>query len=189
MTLEEHEARAASLSAKYDFALRAATEEATRLQAAEKRLAAITEARNRFQALAQSVQQTAHDKIAGVVTRCLQSAGFPYEFLIKFERRRGKTECDLCFGMNGLSLDPREESSGGAVDVAALALRLCCLKLARPALRPLLVLDEPCKNVNGAANQERVCQLLETLSEEMGIQMLIVSDNWLRVGKVIRLGE
>jgi hypothetical protein len=50
------------------------------------------------------------------------------------------------------------------------------------------VADEPFKFVNGEEEQERVATLLETLSQELAIQFIIVTDDsWLKIGKVIEL--
>lgn len=138
-------------------------------------LAATTEAQRAAQSIAQQVQQTAHGKVARVVSRCL-SAVFetPYEFEILFEQKRGKTEAELLFKRNGRTVDPTGAAGGGVVDVAALALRLACMRLARPTVRPVLFLDEPFRFVD-ADNTLRVRLLLETLAEEMGVQFILVT--------------
>ncbi len=190
--LAELRRKADAFKAKHDHACRAVSEEGSRLTAAENRVAAAEEARTVIQHVAQAVQQNAHAKIASVVTCCLAGVfDDPYGFNLRFERRRGKTECDLKFTRGGEEFHPAEEgeSFGGAVDVASLALRLSCLMLTRPRARRLLVMDEPCKNVNGKGNQSRVCEMVETLSRDMKVQMILVSDNWLRAGEVVRLGE
>jgi hypothetical protein len=44
--------------------------------------------------------------------------------------------------------------------------------------------------VNGEENQRRVAQMLLTLCKELGFQLVLVSDDdWLKVGKVIELGD
>lgn len=142
------------------------------------------------QAVGQHTQELVHRQIARVVTRCLKAVygKDAYEFRIRFERKRGKTDAVLEFVEDGKVMDPLGESAGGQVDVAAFALRLACLLLVRPRLRKLLVLDEPFKHVNGEEYQGRVGGMLLDLAKEMKVQFVIVTDDdWLRIGKVVQL--
>lgn len=146
------------------------------------------EAQQIVQAVAETIQEQAHERIAGVVSRCL-SAVFdePYEFVIEFERLRGRTEARLRFVRDGLTVNPLDSSGGGVVDVAAFALRVSCLMLKRPAARRALVLDEPFRFVS-ANYQPRVAQMLEDLSAELGIQFIMVTHiEALRVGTVVEI--
>lgn len=112
----------------------------------------------------------------------------PYTFHIEFEQKRGKTEARLVFMRDGIEFNPKECSGGGVLDVAAFALRLACLILARPEARRVVVLDEPMKFVNGDENQARVGSMLLQMAEKTGFQFIIVSDDeWLKIGKVIEL--
>ena len=133
------------------------------------------EAQKIVQLVAQTVQQQAHDRIAGVVTRCLEAVfEDPYQFKIVFEQKRGRTEARLIFARDGVEVDPMSASGGGAVDVAAFALRLSCLVLARPPVRRVLVMDEPFRFVS-VKYRERVRAMLEGLSEELGVQFIFVT--------------
>jgi DNA repair exonuclease SbcCD ATPase subunit len=146
------------------------------------------QAQQLVQEVAQHVQQQVHNRIAGVVSRCLKAVfDEPYEFKIHFERKRGRTEARLVFVRDGEEIVPMQGSGGGVIDVAGFALRLACLVLARPAVRRLVVLDEPFKFVS-SEYRERVRDLLETLSEEMGIQFVMVTHiPELQTGKVIKI--
>ena len=156
--------------------------------ATEDSLTYSEEAQRILQTVAATVQQEAHSRIAGVVSRCLEYVfEDPYEFRIEFEEKRGRTEANLVFVRNGNVLDPLQASGGGAIDVASFALRLACLVLSRPALRRLLVLDEPFKNLS-AAYRPKISSLLGALSAEMGVQILMVThDPVFQVGKVVEL--
>ena len=154
------------------------------------RLKHIQEARRLIQEVVQATQQEVHQKIAGVVTRCLQAIwGDRYEFLIEFEPKRGKTEAQLLFRRrDGLLLDPLQESSGGVVDVAAFALRLVCIVMMHPKRRRLVVLDEPFKNVRGEEYQQRVREMLEQICAELQFQVIINTDlEEMRSGSIIDL--
>lgn len=146
------------------------------------------QAQDILQHLSQAVQQKAHSKIAEVVSTCL-SAVFadPYKLSIDFERKRGRTEAHLSFKRDGNTLDPLNSTGGGAVDIAAFALRVASLILHRPRLSKVLVLDEPMKFVS-VEYQSAVRAMLETLAKDMGIQIVFVThqENY-ATGKIIEL--
>jgi len=160
---------------------------------AQAELDTTAEAQGIIQSIAQTIQQQAHRQIAEVVTRCLNAVfDDPYEFEIKFERKRGKTEAKLVFVRDGLELDdPLNEAGGGPIDVAALALRLACVLLAKPPRRRMLVLDEPFKNIRGRGNRHRVRLMLTRLAEELGVQFVacVDADSYpeFALGKVVEL--
>jgi ABC-type dipeptide/oligopeptide/nickel transport system ATPase subunit len=138
--------------------------------------------------LARTVQQKVHERISSVVSTCL-AAVFedPYEFKIHFEQKRGSTVAQLVFSRNGQELSPLEASGGGAVDVAAFALRAACLVLHRPRLRRVLFLDEPFKFVSKEF-QPAIKSMLEQLSKDLKIQVIMVTHNEAyETGKVINL--
>lgn len=142
------------------------------------------------QAVASAVQQEAHARLAAVVTRCLQTVfpDDPYTFQIYFEEARGKTQARMVFERAGLGVDPMGAAGGGVVDVAAFALRVACLMLARPAKRRLVVLDEPFKFLS-KEYQPNVRAMLLGLSRDLGVQFIMVTHiPALQCGKVVELG-
>ena len=147
------------------------------------------EARRVIQAVAQSIQQVVHSRIASVVSRCLSSVfDEPYEFRINFVQKRGRTEAELVFIRNGVEADPMTASGGGVIDVASFALRLACLMLTRPTPRRVIVLDEPFKFLS-EEYRGRVREMLLELSELMGIQFIMVTHlRELSSGKTVRIG-
>lgn len=172
-------------------ARRRVMDEKEALAKAEKQSRHVEKALEILQHVAQQVQQQAHHSIAAVVTRCLEAVfdGEGYEFGIDFQKKRGKTEARLLFKQNGNEFDPLKEGSGGVIDIAALALRMACLNLYRPAPRKFMILDEPFRFMD-QDKLPAVQNLLLTLSKEMGVQFLIVThSDELKIGKVIKLGE
>jgi hypothetical protein len=128
-----------------------------------------------LQATAQAIQQKAHEKLAGVVSQCLQVVfDDPYTFEIDFQRKRGRTEADFKFSREGLKADPLSASGGGVVDVAAFSLRAACLILHRPRLRRLIVLDEPFKFVS-ADYRPHIRTMLIALAKDLGLQIILVT--------------
>jgi len=150
----------------------------------------VKEARELVQDVAQFIQQEAHYQIAAVVTKGLQTVfGNEYIFKILFEKKRGRTEASLIFEKDGLELDPLSASGGGIVDVAAFSLRVACLMLSRPALRQLMVLDEPFKNVSKRNDYlDKIPLLLEEVSKNLNIQIIMVTHiEELMVGEIIEI--
>ena len=186
--MTEYRRRVDRLQADYAATKSRLASEIAAREGAETLLMDVVAAQGLVQAVAQQIQQQAHNRIASVVSRALEAVfDEPYEFCINFEQKRGRTEAGLVFVRDGMEVDPMTASGGGVVDVAAFALRLSCLMLHRPPLRRLLILDEPFKFVS-AEYRGRLRVLLDTLSKEMGVQMLMVTHILeLKAGKVIDL--
>jgi DNA repair exonuclease SbcCD ATPase subunit len=188
-SLSQHRRRAASLKADYEHALRTATDEAEVLDAATQRHEDSRTAQVLLQQVAQAVQQTAHERIASVVSKCLAAVfgDEAYRFRIHFERKRGKTEARIVLERGGREVDPMDAAGGGVVDVAAFALRVSCLVLSQPPRRRLIVADEPFRFVS-AEYRPRVAEMVETLAGELEIQFLIVTHSpEFEIGTVVRI--
>lgn len=164
------------------------TREREALQGSRRRVEVVEESQILIQGLAKQIQETAHNQIAAVVTRALQSVyGDDYGFRIDFEQKRGKTEAKMVFLKGDEEISPLKGSGGGVLDVAAFALRLACVLLIRPRIRPVIVADEPFKHLD-ASRRPAVGRLLEELSSELGVQIIQVThDESLQVGKVIEI--
>lgn len=98
----------------------------------------------------------------------------PYQLVAEFTERRNKTECDLLFERNEERVDPLTQSGGGAVDIAAFALRIGSWSMQRPHSRNVIILDEPMKNLS-PEYREKGSQMLKMISEKLGIQFIIVN--------------
>lgn len=164
-------------------------EEKLILRNSQHHLENVKEAQIITQSVAQAIQQKVHHRISGVVCKCL-TAVFQddYGFRIDFVQKRGRTEAILMLtkGENEI-IDPLNADSGGVLDVAAFALRLSCLVLAKPRLRRVLVLDEPFKNIS-EEYRDNMRVLLEKLSEDFGVQIIMVTHiEEFVTGKIIRL--
>lgn len=143
-------------------------------------------AREIIQNTAAEVQRAAHASIAAIVSRCLEAIfDEPYKFKIHFEMKRGRTEARLAFLRDESEIDPLTASGGGVVDVAAFALRLACLALSKPALRRVIVMDEPFRFLS-AGYRPNIRELLEGLSEDLGVQIIMVTHiEDLEIGKIV----
>lgn len=100
----------------------------------------------------------------------------PYKLEVEFVQRRNKTECDLYFTRDGLKADPQTASGGGAVDIAAFALRIASWSMQVPKTRNVIILDEPMRFVS-ADLQANASAMLKEISEKLGIQFIIVTHN------------
>lgn len=177
------------LQAEYRLACAYVKQERAKLQEAEAYSLAAQEAQQLAQHVAQHIQAQAHRRIATVVSKCLSSVfgEDAYEFQIKFEKKRGKTEAKLIFVRDGKEFHPLRSSGGGVVDVASFALRLACLVLSKPQARKLLILDEPMKHLS-SDYRPKIGHMLETIAEDMGVQIVMVThDETLQIGKVIEV--
>ena len=131
-----------------------------------------------IQKLSQETQRQLEWHISEIVTLALASTfDNPYIFKAEFVQRRGKTECDLFFERDGFKVDPVAEAGGGAVDVAAFALRVAMWSLVKPRWRNILVFDEPFKNINDKTRrtQERIAEMVKVLSRKLKLQFIIVT--------------
>lgn len=115
--------------------------------------------------------------ISDVTTLALESVfEDPYALEVKFVERRGKTECDLIFTRDGQQMDPMFASGGGALDVAAFALRVASWSMQTPRKRSTIILDEPMKNLS-EEYQDKGSAMLKEVSEKLGIQFIIITHN------------
>jgi len=100
----------------------------------------------------------------------------PYKLVVEFVQRRNKTECDLYFDRDGNRMEPLLASGGGAVDVAAFALRIASWSMQRPKSRNVIILDEPFKHLKGVRENILVLDMVKEISNKLGVQIIMVSD-------------
>jgi DNA repair exonuclease SbcCD ATPase subunit len=98
----------------------------------------------------------------------------PYKLELEFVQRRNKTECDLYFVRDSNRIDPLSASGGGAVDVAAFALRIACWSLNNPHSRATIILDEPMKFVSEGL-KDKASEMIKEVSKKLGIQIIMIT--------------
>lgn len=98
----------------------------------------------------------------------------PYELQLEFVQRRNKTECDIYFVRDGNKVDPKSASGGGAVDVAAFALRIASWSMKYPRPNNVIILDEPFKFLS-VNHQEQASQMIKQLSKKLNLQFIIIT--------------
>ncbi len=145
------------------------------LQQAEKIQKNCVQAVPIVQLVAQQTQEELKFHISELVTLALAAVfDEPYEFNISFVLRRGKTEADILFLKNGMEVDPMTASGGGAVDVAAFALRVALWNLKVPKTNNTIILDEPARFISDDL-QPKVGAMIKLLSAKLGIQFIIIT--------------
>lgn len=140
------------------------------------------------QEVAQQTQEELEYQISTLVTNALESIfPDPYEFHVAFEIKRGKTEAALYFTKDGEEIDPLTASGGGAVEIAAFALRLSAFLISAEKPPPIMIFDEPFKFVS-EEYRPAVAEMVEEMSEKLGITFIIVTHlTDLKIGNVIQL--
>ena len=128
------------------------------------------------QNVAESTQKKLEYHISHLVTMALSSVfPDPYEFKLSFVQKRNKTEAKLLFLKNGNETDDILNTGGGGVsDVASLALRISLWSINKT--RPVLLLDEPTKFLHSPEYQEKASQMIKEVSEKLGLQIIMISD-------------
>lgn len=135
------------------------------------------EAKEIIRTVGQITQQQISFHISDITSLAMEAVfKEPYQLKIDFVQRRNKTECDLSFERNGVKIDPLTASGGGAVDVAAFALRIASWTMMNPRSRNTIILDEPFRFLSGD-NQERASEMVKEISQKLGLQFIIVTHN------------
>ena len=143
-----------------------ALEEQHRVETAAADMLAVVEAQAKEQ-----VRNRVERVVAGALTAVLERE---YGARVEFSERAGRPQAKLLVIRNGSETDPLEGSGGGVVDIVSAVLRAAYVMHTQPALRRLLVLDEPFRHV-ARAHSSGVGYLLRELAEKGGLTVLIVT--------------
>lgn len=100
----------------------------------------------------------------------------PYKLKLEFVEKRNKTECEIKFVQGEEELEPLSETGGGAVDIAAFALRIASWTMSIDRTRNVIILDEPLKFLSKEYH-ERASQMIKEISDKLGLQFIIVTHN------------
>lgn len=141
-----------------------------------KKMDALLKARSIVQIVAEQTQKKLEYHISNLVSMALASVfPEPYIFQLRFVQKRNKTEAELIFSKNGNETDDILNSGGGGVaDIASIALRISLWSIKKT--RPTLILDESLKFLHSPEYQEKASQMLKEVSEKLGLQIIMVSD-------------
>ncbi|KKL26005.1 hypothetical protein LCGC14_2399620 [marine sediment metagenome] len=146
------------------------------LSQSRKDLRTHTRAREVIKKVGLETQQQLSFNISEVTSMALNAVlDKPYELEVEFVEKRNKTECKLWFARNGDLIKPFD-GGGGALDVAAFALRVASWSMQFPRTRNVLILDEPFKHLKGEESNRKVLEMVREISSKLGLQIIMVSD-------------
>lgn len=100
----------------------------------------------------------------------------PYQLVVNFQSKRGKTEAELFLERRNLKIPPIGFTGKGARDVTAFVLRPVYMSMQQEKVRPVLLLDEPFAGLKGNTANMRALELVKEISHELKIQIIMISD-------------
>lgn len=125
-----------------------------------------------YQQAALATQQYIETNISSIVTNALQAVFFEknLEFVVKFDKKRNSTECNLFLIEDGEEYDLMDDKGFGIADICSFALRVAYVLL--DSVDNVLIMDEPFRNLD----EERVVyasKMVAELSKELDMQFII----------------
>lgn len=101
----------------------------------------------------------------------------PYKLKVEFEEKRGQTEVQLLFVRRDLEFPPIGSAGGGAIDIAAFALRIAYWSMRQDKkVRPIILLDEPFSHLKGEDANRRALAIVQEIAHRLDLQIIMVSD-------------
>jgi hypothetical protein len=128
--------------------------------------------------VAEETQNEFGEQLSALVTSCLQIVmeDSVYEFKIKFESKRNATSVAFLLLKDGEEQELMGGSGGGVVQLCSVALRLALHQMKTPGSRNTIIIDEGLSALRGRDNMERVYKMLDTMSEKLGVQIIMISN-------------
>lgn len=146
-----------------------------RIDALKQEIQVYEEARELIRHAAIKTQEQLQYQISDITTVAMNAVfDDPYEVSIEFVQRRNQTECDIYFVRGEDKVNPLDASGGGAVDVAAFALRVASWAMPESRTMPVIVMDEPFRFLD-KERQHRAADMIQELSSRLGVQFIIVT--------------
>lgn len=172
-TIEQYKNKLATVKGERNFLFKRKDELVVKIDDIEDQQKSLEVAQVFLQKVAKDTQDQLRFYIKDIVQLALDTC-FPgeYEFDLKFEIKRGKTEARLYFLTGGEEIDPMDASGGGVVDIASFALRIAQWTLG--TTRNTIVLDEPFKHLSDDL-QPAGAEVLRELSDNLKLQFIIVT--------------
>jgi len=128
--------------------------------------------------VAKNTQEKFKERVEKLVTLAIQSVFEDnYEFVLKFDRKRNQTECQLIVMENGIEFVPKDDMGVGIIDIISFALRIVLWSMQSPKSRAFFVLDEPMKHVGSGTEEEiiRAAKMMRELSHKLKFQLVIAT--------------
>jgi len=138
----------------------------------EKRVKGITEAQVLIQKVAVETQQQIKVHLEDIVNKIMQTSFPDYSFSMEYKISHNKSECYLHFYEGSNETDLLDGDSGGALNVACIALRMSVWTIS--STDNCLILDEAFANLSQDL-QPLIGHILSELSKELNLQTILVS--------------
>jgi DNA repair exonuclease SbcCD ATPase subunit len=146
-----------------------------KLKNIKKEIDNLEEAQYILTEVAKLVQQEMVFHITEISNLALQAIfDEPYKLQVTFDTKRNQSECDIRFVRNGSDIDPLDAAGGGVIDIVTLALRISLWSLNKDRLVPVLIFDEPLKNLS-ANYQDLAGKILHEITQKLGLQIIMVT--------------
>lgn len=185
LTVKDARHRLEQMKGERDQIKKSITQAESRIKLAKVDLRKYEQSREVIRQVAIKTQEQLSYNVSEITTMALNAVlANPYDLILEFTERRNKTECDILFAREGITIAPYD-GGGGAVDVASFALRVASWSMTKPRSRNVLILDEPFKHLKGEGANRRMLEMVKEVSDRLGIQIIMVSDERVSRGATI----
>ncbi len=172
--LQQLQKQVSVLEAEYRILKREITDLKSRLSDLDSLLTLTEKAQSVLKQTAIETQNQLSYELSVIATMALEAVfPDPYTFQVSFVEKRNRTEIDYLLTRDSLVCeDPLSSVGGGVCDILSFSLRISCILISGSSR--ILLLDEPFKNLSKDLHPVAGA-LLKRISDELGIQFLIVS--------------
>uniref|UniRef100_A0A6M3JUM3 Uncharacterized protein n=2 Tax=viral metagenome TaxID=1070528 RepID=A0A6M3JUM3_9ZZZZ len=134
------------------------------------------EAREVVNTVIKLTQDNFKGKVEPLVTMAIRSVfEKPYDFELRFEKKRNQLECRPVLIKDGNEETPKADLGGSVVDIISLALRVILWAVEKPRSRNMILLDEPMKNIGQGEELILAGQIMRDISSDLGLQLIVVT--------------
>ena len=157
-----------------DYLKSSIREKRLKVQSIQSDVEVMEKARYVLSEVAKLTQEKVQGYIESLVSTAIRSVfDRPFEFKMKFERKRNKMECRPVVIENGQEYDPENDMGGSIIDIVSFALRVVLWGMQKPRSRNVLVVDEPMKNLGSLVSLGG--EMLREISHKLGLQLIVIT--------------
>ena len=122
-------------------------------------------------------QDEIKDQVESLVTTAMEMVfDKHYDFELRFDRVGNRLDCKAVLIDGDRVMDDLEFDVGGSrIDTISIALRVVIWSLEDDQPRGVFILDEPFTSLGGSHLLDRTLEVIQRLSQELGIQMIIIT--------------
>jgi DNA repair exonuclease SbcCD ATPase subunit len=125
------------------------------------------------------VQQEFEEVVEVLVTQALRFVfGDNHSLKLEGNISHNQPEVHMYLVIDGEKFSPKDdEFSGGQADVVSFALRIILWAIQYKRTRPVLLFDEPFRNLHGLKNAAAVREMVQYLAKTMSLQFIIITQD------------